>query len=346
MRRLLILLLFMFVLAVPVSAMEFTAPEAPDEVQDLIPAQQESFAGDLWKIVRSALSRFQPKIVDACGVSLSLIAVVLLISLLHQFSKGNSRLLQMLAALAIGSLLLQNADQMIRTAADTVRQISEYEKLLLPVMTGAMAAQGGLTTSTALYAGTAVLDAVLSAAIAGLLVPMTYIFLLLAVGNSATGEDMLAKLRDFVKWLMSWILKIILYIFTGYLGITGVVSGTADAAALKATKLTISGMVPVVGSILSDASEAVILGAGVMKSAVGVYGLLTMIAIWITPFLQIGIQYLILKATASICAVFGVKSASALIRDFSAAMGLLLAMTGTVCMLMLISTVCFMKGVS
>jgi stage III sporulation protein AE len=151
-------------------------------------------------------------------------------------------------------------------------------------------------------------------------------------------------MKDFVKWLMTWGLKVILYVFTGYMGITRVITGTADAAAIKAAKLTISGVVPVVGGILSDASEAVVLSAGVMKNAVGIYGLLAVIAIWITPFLQIGIQYLLLKATAALSETFGVKRCSDLIGRFAAAMGLLLAMTATVCFLLLISTICFMKG--
>jgi stage III sporulation protein AE len=136
----------------------------------------------------------------------------------------------------------------------------------------------------------------------------------------------------------------VLYIFTGYMSITGVISGTADAAAVKAAKLTISGVVPVVGGILSDASETVILSAGIMKNAVGIYGLLAVAAMWITPFLTIGAQFLMLKLTAAVCGVFGVKEASDLIADFSAAMGLVLAMTGAVCFFLLVSIVCFMKG--
>ena len=137
-----------------------------------------------------------------------------------------------------------------------------------------------------------------------------------------------------------------LYVFSAYMGITGVVSGSVDAASIKATKLAISGAVPVVGGILSDASEALLVGAGVIKSAVGVYGLLAILATWIGPFLQIGCQYLLLKATAALCGVIGAKETTGLITDFSGAMGMLLAMTGTTCLLLLISTVCFMKGVA
>ena len=128
--------------------------------------------------------------------------------------------------------------------------------------------------------------------------------------------------------------------------ITGVISGTADQAALKATKLTISGMVPVVGGILSDASETILISAGAVKSAVGVSGLLALIAIAIGPFLRIGVQYLLLKITASVCGVFGSKRITGLISDIAGAMGLILAMTGTVCLLLMISMVCFLKGAS
>ena len=82
-----------------------------------------------------------------------------------------------------------------------------------------------------------------------------------------------------------------------------------------------------------------------MKNAAGLYGIFALLAIFLNPFLKIGIHYILLKATAAICGVYGAKSAIDLIDDFSATMGLLLAMTGSVCLLLLISTVCFMKGV-
>ena len=136
-----------------------------------------------------------------------------------------------------------------------------------------------------------------------------------------------------------------LYVFTGYIGVTGVVSGTTDASILKAAKLTISGAVPVVGGILSDASEAVMVSISTVKNAAGLYGLFAIIAMVIGPFLEIGAQYLVLKLTAAVCGIFGSKEINGLIGDFSTAMGFLLAMTGAVSVMQLISTICFLKGV-
>ena len=344
MRRILLLTILISALVTPVYAMDFTAPPAPPEVEELMPMETESFADGLWTIIKSAISKFAPDLKSAAGSCLALICVVLLASILNSMPGASKKVIRLVSTLALGTIFVGQANTMIALCASTVRQISEYGKLLLPVMTAALAAQGGTTGATALYAGTALFNTVLSTLIANLLVPLVYIFLALSIANSATGEDLLKRLRDFVKWLMTWGLKVILYVFTGYMGITGVITGTADAAAVKAAKLTISGVVPVVGGILSDASEAVVISAGVMKNAVGIYGLLAVAAIWITPFLQIGAIFLLLKLTAVVCSVFGVKESSDLIEDFSGAMGLLLGMTGTVSLLILISTVCFMKG--
>lgn len=346
MRKVWIALFLLFILARPAAAMDYTAPLPPEDALELMPVETDSFGKDLWKVVTAAIAKVQPEVAEAAGVCLSLFASVMLLSMVKSVPGKEGKTADLVGVLAASVLLLRSTQSMVALAADTVAELSEYGKLLLPVMAAALASQGGITTSTALYTGTAVFDAVLSAGIAKLLVPMVYIFLTLAVAAAATGEKMLENLRDMLKWLVTWCLKTILTVFTAYISVTGVVSGTTDAATLKATKLTMSGMIPVVGGILSDASEAVIVGAGVVKNAVGVYAMVALIAMWIAPFLQIGVQYLLLKLTSALCGVFEVKPVKELIGAFSTAMGLLLGMTGAVCVLLLISVVCFMKGVA
>lgn len=345
MRKCVIFLLLMFVVSFPVSAAEFRAPEVPEAGEAYMPEEQDSFGDSLLQLLKKAIGTLRPDLREASRVSLSVMSAVMIISLLQSFVSPVRQVSDLAGAASIASVLLFSTNSLIRLGAVTVTEISEYGKLLMPVMTAAMAAQGGITASAALYTGTAIFNTVLSGMISGLLVPMVYLFLALAAANSALGEELLKKMRDFVKWLMSWSLKTILTVFTTYMSITGVVSGTTDAAALKAAKMTISSVVPVVGGILSDASESVLISAGLMKNAAGIYGILAILAVFIEPFLRIGVHYLLLKLTAAICGVFGTKQMTELIGDFSTAMGLLLAMTGATCLLLLISTVCFMKGV-
>ena len=345
MRKLILLIVVLLFTAIPVSAMEFTAPAAPDAAEDYIPEESGSFSEDLWFVIKSAIARLQPNVAEAAGICVSLIAIILLMSILKTFTGIASHTVSLVGTLSISLLLIQPSNSLVQLGIQTVQELSEYGKLLLPVMTTAMAAEGAPTTSAALYAGTVAFNTLLTVGISKLIVPMIYIYVILCIAGSAIGEEILKKLKDFVKWLMTWCLKIAIYLFTGYIGITGVISGTADAAAVKAAKLALSGFVPVVGSIISDASEAILVSAGVMKNSAGVYGLIVILALWIGPFLQIGVQYIMLKITASVCSVFSKKEISGLIQDFSGVMGFLLGMTGTVCLLHLISTVCFMKGV-
>lgn len=331
--------------ASPVSALDITAPTVPESASRFMPTSQDSLGLGIMEVVRDALMYLRPDLKEAAGVCLGILASVLIVSILRTLPGITQKTAELAGTIAVALLLLNSTGSMIRMGTGTVTEISEYGRLLLPVMTTALAAQGGVASSIALYAGTLVFDTVLSSLISGLLTPMSYLFLALSAAANAIGEDMLKKMRDGLKGLMTWSLKTILYVFTGYIGITGVISGTTDAAALKAAKLTISGVVPVVGGILSDASEAVLVSAGTVKNAAGLYGMFAILAIAIVPFLKIGAHYLLLKATAALCAIFGPKQTTDLIGDFSGAMGLLLGMTGSVCLMLVISIVCFMKGV-
>ena len=344
MKKGLLILILLFVLAIPVSAQDYTTPPDPDGVSNLLPEDRDSFGEGLQYVLRSAFAALQPELAACLGVSAAVIGAALLISVLSTQQSKARETVFLVGTVGIACLLLSPADTLVTTAAQTVDRISTYGKLLLPVMTAALAAQGGSTTSAALYTATVAFDALLTGLISAVLIPMVYIYLVLAVVQAAVGDGTMKRMQALVKSAMTWTLKTLLYVFTGYIGITGIVSGTTDQSLLKAAKMTISGAVPVVGSILSDASEALLVSAGMVKNSVGIGGMLVVIAITIVPFLRIGLQYLLMKLTAAVCSLFCDKTVTDLISDFSGAMGFLLGMTGAVCLIFLISLVCFLKG--
>jgi len=58
------------------------------------------------------------------------------------------------------------------------------------------------------------------------------------------------------------------------------------------------------------------------------------------------LQYLLLKLTTGICSLYADKKSLSVVEHISSSMGFVLAMTGTICILLLISLICFMKGMS
>ena len=345
MRKILILLLIALAIRQPVCAMDFTAPAAPESAQKYMPAETKSFYEDICYVLKNVLEEITPGFVEAMETCLCVAAVSMLISIIRNLTETTHHIVGLAAVVSIGILLFRSANTLLQLGTQTVEQLSDYGKLLIPTLTAATAASGTTARSTALYTGTMIFSTVLSSVVSYIVVPLIYVFMALGIGDNALGGKTLGGLKDFVRWLSTWIIKIVLYVFTGYMGIAGVVSGSVDATAIKATKLTISGVVPVVGSIISDASEAILLSAGIMKNSAGIYGIVAIVAICIGPFLRIGIHYLLLKVTAAICSVFSDGPCSGIMKDMTGAMGLVLAMTGAVSLLLLISVVCFLRSI-
>ena len=343
--RLLFGILFALSLSIPASASEIQAPEVPESAMDIMPENTDSFGNALMELLRKGILLIQPELDGALRTCSGILICALLYSILPILSEKLTEPMAMAWSVALGTVMLQRTGTMIGYAADALRQICDYGKLLCPVLTTALAAQGGLTTSAALYTGTIVFITLLSILVSQWLIPLVYIFLLFSIAGSAIGEGFFRNLADGVKHLLTWLLKTLLIVFTTYMSVTGVVSGTTDAAALKTAKVTLSSVVPVVGGILSDASESVLVSMGILKNAAGIYGILAVLALFMGPFVKVGVQYLLLKGSAALCSLFGDKRISSLIGDFSTAMGLLVAMVAAGCVLILISTVCYLKGI-
>lgn len=346
MRKLLTILLIVLSIPVCVNASEYTPPTAPPDAEQYMPQETNQFGEGLLYVLKSAINDVFPEISEVskqCGIVLILIIIL---SVFHIVTEQKWHIVQLIGVVCIGSTLIGSSQILMQLGMKTSSDIVDYSTLLLPVMTSALAAQGGVTTSAALYSGTIIFTTIIMKLITKFIVPLVYAFIAVSLAGNAFNEKNILKIKESINGIITWILKIALYIFTGYITITGVLSGTIDASALKATKLTISGTVPVIGGILADASESVLLSAGIMKNSVGVYGIIAIFAICIGPFLKIGIQYCFLKFTSILSGVIAADNFNSLISDFSTAMGFILAMTGTVCLMQLISIGCFMKGIA
>ena len=343
-RRVLIFVILVILLSLPVRAMDFSAPAAPESAEEFLPKEADTFAEGLWNVLKAAVSALEPSLAGAVKSCVRLFGAMLLVALAGQVLPKGQNVLELTGTAAVAALLLEPSGSLLELGVETVRDLQEYGKLLLPVLASALAATGGVTSSTGLYVGTAVFNTLLSAAIPSLMLPILKLLLVLSIAHGAVGEPILARLGALVRFCAEWALKLGLYLFTGYMAVTGVVSGTADALAGKAAKLAVSGAVPVVGGILSDAADAVLLSAATLGSGAGIWGILTILAVFLAPALRIGVQYLLLKLTAAAGEALGCGRCAGVVGDFAGAMGLLMALCWTQAVMLLITSVCFLKG--
>ncbi|MCI2106962.1 MAG: stage III sporulation protein AE [Intestinimonas sp.] len=242
-------------------------------------------------------------------------------------------------ALAITAVAVGDAHSLIGFGRGAIDNMENFSKVLLPTMASVTAAGGAPTGAVARQMATLLFSDILMTLINRLLLPLVYTYLAACVAYAAVGNGGLRQIAGFLKWTIATILTAVMVIFVGYLTISGVIAGSADAAAVKAAKFTVSSMVPVVGSVLSDAAETVLAGAGILKNTVGVFGMLVVLSLCVIPFLQLGIHYLAYKLTAALSATVAEGRISSLISDIGGAFGLVLGMMGACALLLLVSLV-------
>ena len=326
--------------------MEIEAPLPSGEAAEYLPKEADSFGEGLWNVLRESAAVLSPSFAGGMRCCLRVFGAMLLVGMVSQIAPGfSARTLELAGVAAVAALLLEPSASLLQLGLETTAQLRDYGKLLLPVLASAIAARGGVSAASALYVGTAVFDTILGSIVSGLMEPMLWMYLALCVACAALHEGFLEKLRDLIRWLMEWALKLTLYIFTGYMAVTGAVSGTADAAAARAAKIAISGAVPVVGGILSDAAETVLLSASALGGTAGITGILAVLAIFCAPVLRIGCRYLMLKLTGAVGETLGGGRCAALVTQMAGVLGLMMALVSTQTVLLLVSCLCFLRGV-
>ncbi|MBQ6798626.1 MAG: hypothetical protein IJP11_05270 [Oscillospiraceae bacterium] len=302
---------------------------------------------DLWSSLRSmlfsALRGSSGILRKAAGQSASLLAVCLLCSLFSGGTEDTQQAAVMAGVVAITIICLSPVDGMLRLSSDTVREVTAFSQLFLPVLASASAAAGAVTSGPAVCGAAVLLADVLLSLMDQFLIPGVSVFLALSAADAALNSASLRRFCSLASWAVKSGLKVLLYGFTGFLTVTQVVAGSADAMTAKAAKLTLSGMVPVVGSILSDASETLLVSASIIRNSIGVYGLLAVSAVCILPFLRIGIWYLCLKVTAAVAGITAKEPTVRMVEAVSEGMGMLLGMTGTAALMTVITVVCSLR---
>lgn len=246
------------------------------------------------------------------------------------FAGGNELpVVTMAGALGITGVFLSDLSGMMTLCQDTLHEVSTFSKAMLPVMAGAVTMTGAPTTATVLQGVTMFSFDLLVRFLTGVLLPGVGVYIAIVTVNTAVGGGLLGQLAGFIKWLITGSMKLTLTVFMAYLTISGVIGGSADALAVKTAKFAVSGSVPVVGGIISDAAESMLAGAVLIRNTVGVMGMLCIAALCVVPFVKVGCNYLLFKAGAAVLTPVCGNALSGLVAGLSDSMGLMLGMLGT-----------------
>lgn len=279
-----------------------------------------------------------------------LLAVALLCGLaetLHgELGSGGLDPVRLAGTAAVAAIAVADVNALMGLGRRAMEQMETFSAILLPVVTAACAAAGAPAAAAARQGASLLFFKLLLTVVDDLLLPLVYAYAAVCAAHAAVGNEGLKRMADLLKWGATGLLSILMTVFVFYLTISGAVAGNADALAQKTAKTVLSGMVPVVGKILSDAAETVVAGAGILKGTVGVAGLLTVLCVCLVPFLQLGCHYLVYKCAAALAATVAPGPVAGLIDRIGGAFALVLGMTGGCALILYVALITSIKAVS
>ena len=318
----------------------------PERAEELLRGEDfsgtEGFTGGIASLLEKVSGQVGTILRQRVRGAASVLLVVILCGVVegvHGGADGGKTVLflPMAGALSVTLLTAGSLDSLIGLGTETIGELDTFSKALLPTLAAAMAASGQVSTAAFQQVTTVFLVDLLINLIDGLLVPLVYLYIGVLTASACLPKGHLPALADGLKKVVTWLLTTALLAFTVYLSVARVIAGSADSATVKVAKAAVSSVVPVVGSIIAEASETVLVGAGMLKNTIGVFGMLAILAVCAYPFLQLGIQYLLYKLTAFLAAAVGAPGLCKLIDGLGGAFGLVLGMTGSCAVLLLIS---------
>lgn len=237
----------------------------------------------------------------------------------------------------LGAALISAGDlnALIGLGVQTVEDLGELTALLLPTVAAAMAAGGFVGSASVWQVGTLMASDLFGSAIRGLLLPLVYCYIALAAAGALLPKSHLDCLADAIKKLVSWGICGAMIVFTAYLTLSNVLAGSADRIAVKAGGMLIANAIPIVGGILSEATEAVLSGAGALRGVIGTLGIFAVLSVCLVPLLRLGIQFLLYQAAAFLSAMSGIEPLQKFIERLSGAFSLMIALTASGAFLLL-----------
>ena len=312
-------------------AMPYDARDILRDVDIALPDLQSGL-GDIMKNVRT-------KDAGATVVTLGLkiLAMVFLCGICNEFIDNGRKITNIACVLLVAILAIGDVRGVMALSVQTIEQMLLLSKTLFPILATSAATAGMPLEGAAKCAVTVMSIDLLMEIMAKCLVPLIYIYIVLTLANGITGNQIFSKLSEIVSGFVTGVLKLSVTLFLAYISISSAIAAGSDTLAKRTARFAISSGVPVVGSALSDGSEAILSSANLIKNSLGVYGLLCILAILVTPLVMIGIRFLAFKLLSGVSGTVAEDSVIKLLDGLSKAYSMIFGLSVAMGVMLLIS---------
>ena len=209
-------------------------------------------------------------------------------------------------------------------SANAMRGCTVFMTSFVPVFAAVVASSGAAVTavsmSSLLLGATQVVSYISNFAVMPLM--SGYLSISIAAGVSPILNK--SGIADGIKKVSFWIMALLTTVFVGILSIQTAVAASAETLTVRTAKFLIGSSVPVAGTALAEALTTVTASVGLLKSSVGIYGVVACVVIFLPLLAELFMWRVVLNITSAVSDLFSVGKISLLLRSVDSVLAVLM----------------------
>jgi len=201
-------------------------------------------------------------------------------------------------------VLIDAFHEVLGIVEETMTQMLEFLKLMIPAYMICIAAAGSGLTALIFYKMLLGFLCLIEGIVAASLTTVVEGYVLLGVVESVWGEERFKGLMELIKKGMQWVLKMMIVVISGssilQVIITPVVDKTNNAVIQKT-----AGALPGIGDIVESVSSVTLASAIAVKNSLGVLILVVLVLLILSPVIKAFMILIIIKVSGALGSICG-----------------------------------------
>lgn len=275
-----------------------------------------------------------------CGVLLTLTVLCALLGNLGDAAADGTlrRIFDALCSLlCIGTAASPLCDLLVRTAM-ALDQGHTFMTGFIPVFGAFIAAGGHVASGTAYQVCVLFLTEGIMQLLHGILYPVLQMSAALGIADAVNPSLRLCGFVNGLRTAVTWILGFVMTMFAALLSVRSIVASAADSLASKSVKLLASGLIPIVGSAVSDAYGTVQGSIRLLRNGVGAVGILVILWLILPPLISLCLYRLIFRINGIFAEMAGTQPLCRLYQNIQALLSAAFAILVCFAVMMIVSS--------
>ena len=294
----------------------------------------------LWSLTADTLVEQSRTPLLVSGISLAAVVLCAYLGGMRDTVTGNGiqSVYNGVSVLAVSSALLLPFTACIRSVQYALSGATVFMGSFSPVYMALLTVNGGLKTAASYQTTLLLFSQLLTALANGVLLPIMLTALALGVVSAASDTANFSKMGEMLLRGVSWTLGIVAGVFTTLLSVNTTLGSAVDTLGNKMLKVSLTGLVPVVGGALSEALLTVRSCIGVVKNTVGAFGIITVALLILPPLLQCVCWFTCFWVSKTAAEVFDIAPLAKLLQTTLTVTKTMIAILLTTALFMVIAT--------